>query len=245
MTRAGGPEHSAQREPLTVLWRGAREAAFDKPSGLSSERPQLGGGPLDSAIVRAREQLGWPDAQLPHRLDRPTRGVLMIAADPAQAAEHAREQREGLWTKWYIARIPAPAAALVGSHVAYLRREGRLARVVRSGGDRATLEVLSVELAVDAPSHAHALIRLDTGRFHQIRVMLASLGFPLVGDTDYGGKGSRFQLVAAALAIARGDGSQVVEAPLAPSDGVSPKLAARLSDALSAWRAREEPHGAR
>jgi 23S rRNA pseudouridine1911/1915/1917 synthase len=253
VTRAARQGGDSPHEALAVLWKGDREAAVDKPAGLSSDRPQrearVDGAALDCAIARAREQLRWPEAQLPHRLDRPTRGVLMIAADSAQVAEHGREQREGRWTKWYIARIPmqgaggVPAETLVGPQVAYLRREGRIARVVRSGGDRAQLEVLAVAAAADDRSHAHALIRLDTGRFHQIRVMLASRGFPLVGDTLYGdqagGARARFQLVAAALAIERGAGSRVIEAPLRASDGVSGSIVGGLASAITAWRARE------
>jgi 23S rRNA-/tRNA-specific pseudouridylate synthase len=117
----------------------------------------------------------------------------MIAADAQRAADHAREIREKKWTKYYIARVEARTSAgaatdVVGRHRAYVRREGRLARCVRSGGDPASLEVLAVALAEDAPRHAHLLIRLETGRFHQIRVMMANLGFPLVGDLDYHGR---------------------------------------------------------
>ena len=117
----------------------------------------------------------------------------MIAADALRAADHAREIREKKWTKYYIARVEARTSAgaateIVGRHRAYVRREGRLARCVRSGGDPASLEVLAIALAVDTPRHAHLLIRLETGRFHQIRVMMANIGFPLVGDLDYLGR---------------------------------------------------------
>ena len=205
-------------EALSVLWQGDREIAIFKPAGLSSERPTHGSSTTDPSderpprkrgvggfsaaedasardcvLERARLQFHWPEARLPHRLDRPTLGVLMIAADALRAADHAREIREKKWTKYYIARVEARTSAgaateIVGRHRAYVRREGRLARCVRSGGDPASLEVLAVALAEDAPRHAHLLIRLETGRFHQIRVMMANLGFPLVGDLDYHGR---------------------------------------------------------
>ncbi len=84
--------------------------------------------------------------------------------------------------------VRVQATSLLGEHKAYLKREGKFARVVRSGGDPSRLTILAIEAAVDSADDMHALIRLDTGRFHQIRVMLAALGFPLRGDTDYGGR---------------------------------------------------------
>lgn len=228
------------RSALQILWQGAREAAVDKPAGLSSERPAAAGSALDCAIERVRVQFGWPDAQLPHRLDRPTSGVLMVAADREQAAIHASEQRDGGWTKWYVARIPARSGAgraaetLVGAHRAFLRRRGRLAEAVRSGGDPSRLEVLAVRGATDSQGDAHALIRLDTGRFHQVRVMLASLGFPLAGDLDYGGAASRpaLQLIAAGLVVRRDPESVAVRIAADRMSGVSAELSRALDDAM-------------
>lgn len=178
-------------EPLEVVWSAPTgdECVVYKPAGLSSEQSAADG---DSLVARVRGQFGWPEARLPHRLDRPTRGLMVVARDAPAAARLSAEQREGRWTKWYFARVPAQtgtagAEALVGAHKAFLRREGRLARVVRSGGDPSRLEVLATAPAVDG-NGAHALVRLDTGRFHQIRAMLAALGFPLIGDSDYGGE---------------------------------------------------------
>jgi 23S rRNA pseudouridine1911/1915/1917 synthase len=201
-------------QSLDVLWTGDREVAVEKPAGLSSERPNGApagaAAPNDSAITRARAQFGWPDAQLPHRLDRPTSGILFVAADRQRAADHAREIREGRWRKWYVARIAAADARshLLGTHRRYLRREGRLARCVRSGGDPSALEVIAIEPAPDRSTDAHALIRLETGRFHQIRVMFADLGAPLLGDLDYGGARTRpsLELISCGLRIAREDG---------------------------------------
>lgn len=203
-----------QLQSLDVLWTGDREVAVEKPAGLSSERPAAAAAgaaaPTDSAITRARAQFGWPDAQLPHRLDRPTSGILVVASDRERAADHAREIREGRWRKWYVARIAAANARshLLGTHRRYLRREGRLARCVRSGGDPSALEVIAFEPAPDRSTDVHALIRLETGRFHQIRVMLADLDAPLLGDLDYGGARTRpsLELISCGLRIAREDG---------------------------------------
>lgn len=187
------------RGELVVVSQDELGAVVFKPAGLSSERPSRAGhAEPDSLIVRARSQLGWPESRLPHRLDRPTRGLVMISRDARSAAMHAEEIRAGAWTKWYVARIPsvpqaraaapfASADGLVGPHRVYLRRAGERAEVVRSGGDPSRLTVLAVARATDRPGESHALILLETGRFHQIRAMLASLGFPLVGDLPYGG----------------------------------------------------------
>ncbi|MEY3022578.1 MAG: hypothetical protein RIS86_1776 [Planctomycetota bacterium] len=228
------------RDALDIVWSGDREVAVWKPAGLSSERPASNGAPLESAISIARRQFGWPDAQLPHRLDRPTSGILVVAADGAVAAMHAEEQRAGLWTKWYLARIPAfgrsgaPASSLVGAVRAYIRRRGRLAEVVRSGGDPARHEVLAVAPSVDRPGHCHALLRLDTGRFHQIRVLCAAAGFPLVGDADYGSSDATrpMQLVAAGLRLARAAGTVRMFVGVDRIEGVGTDLPSRLVSAL-------------
>lgn len=184
----------------------------------------------------------------------------MVSADRAQAAQHAAEIREGRWTKWYFARVArtrgeSDARTLVGEHKAYLKREGRVARVVRSGGDPSRLTILAVEDAEDSADEAHLLIRLDTGRFHQIRVMCANLGFPLIGDEDYGGvpwrlrratsaRGGasdasesfvRIDLEAVALKVERATGIDTHRLRSHPDRrGVHPRLEAALDAALGA-----------
>jgi 23S rRNA-/tRNA-specific pseudouridylate synthase len=176
---------------LRVVERSERDAVVVKPAGQSSEAP----GARDTVIEQVRRDLQWSNAQLPHRLDRPTRGLLVIARDSAAVAVHNESIRAGRWTKYYVARVrPSTSPELLGPHTAYLRRQGRVSRVVRSGGDRADLEVLAAHDAPGRPGELHLLVRLDTGRFHQIRVMLATLGAPLVGDSDYGGAPGPFYL---------------------------------------------------
>lgn len=249
------PRERPRPAALEVIARSDREAVVFKPAGLSSERPNAGGAAKgapqsDSLIERARAQLQWPDAQLPHRLDRPTRGLVVISRDRAAAAMHADEIRARAWSKWYVARIPSRAAdssgrdavELLGPHSAYLRREGSRARAVRSGGDPSRLTILAVARAADQGNECHALIDLETGRFHQIRVMLANLGFALVGDDLYGGgtrheegREDQLDLEAVALRIARPAGPVVFRlAAHADRRGVAPEIERALDRAIAA-----------
>jgi 23S rRNA pseudouridine1911/1915/1917 synthase len=245
--RGGAPE---------VVASDGDEAVVFKVAGLSSERPDgSANGSGDSLITRARARLGWPDAQLPHRLDRPTRGLVMVSRDRAVAARHAAEIRSGAWTKWYVARIPTrsadgssrPASEIVGPYKAFLRREGAKASVVRSGGDPSRLTVVAVAPATDFTDESHALVLLETGRFHQIRAMLANIGFALVGDLLYGGVRRRGDslaeipdLEAIALRIARPEGARVFRLPVHRDRvGVAAAIEQALDQAIAA--ASDEP----
>lgn len=189
-------------------WGSDREIALRKPPGMESERPAGARGParMPTGLDLVRERLGWPEARLPHRLDRIACGWLLACRDAATVAARNESVRAGDWIKGYVARVAMPSrgpASLLGEHLRYLRRDGRLARIVRSGGDPSRLAILAAEAAPDRPGEAHVAIRLDTGRYHQIRAMLADLGAPLVGDDLYGGPPGSFHLEHAVLTFPR------------------------------------------
>ena len=162
-----------------------------KPAGLPGELPR------DSAadsLIRRLAAAGDTDLRLVHRLDTPACGVMLVARSAAAAAYYADEIRARRWRKWYVARVavpPAVARRLIGPHKAFLRTEGRVAAIVRSGGKPSFLDVMLATPVVDGSNDSHLLIQLHTGRFHQIRAMLAAAGAPLTGDASYGGPATR------------------------------------------------------
>jgi len=195
-----------QRLGLPVLLETEHELAVVKPSGVATElsRDRTG----TSLIARVRESLP-PGVQprLPHRLDRVSRGVVLIALTHEAIAFHNAQIQQRAWDKIYLARCRAPAdrveGDLVGLHRLHLRTQGNRARVVRSGGKPAVTEIVATASAPDVDGEIHVLVRLHTGRFHQIRATLAYLDVPLVDDWLYGqspGRGrERFYLEHTAL----------------------------------------------
>ena len=221
--------------PLSLLQVTPHEIVVCKPAGLASELPRDPG--ADSLLTRLGAD-GFNDLRLVHRLDSPTCGVMIVARSSDAAAHYSAEIAARRWKKVYIAEVAAPVEhtrRLIGDHKAYLATEGRRARAVRSGGKPSFLTVAHVAPAGD--DRSHLLIRLHTGRFHQIRVMLASLGAPLAGDTLYGGPANTRFYLEHVLLGARLFGSEIQDVWLAPAHGDRPGWSPSLSDAVAAEHA--------
>lgn len=180
---------------MPILAQSADDLVVVKPAGMATD---LTRDPRrESLISRIRasvpeELRGEP--RLVHRLDRVTRGIVMVTLSRQAAAFYGEQIREGLWEKYYVARIPAPRPErfphhkeLHGKHKAYIKEGETRATLVRSGGKPSFMEILTIGPAPNHPNQAHVLIRLLTGRLHQIRVMMAGLDLPLIGDELYGG----------------------------------------------------------
>jgi 23S rRNA pseudouridine1911/1915/1917 synthase len=190
--------------PLTVLFEDDELIVIDKPAGLVVH-PGAGNptGTLVNALIAhcGASLSGIGGVRRPgivHRLDKDTSGVMVVAKTDrthrALADAFADHGRSGSLERAYSAlvwRAPARAAGMVDAPLGRAGADRTLRAVVPEGRVDARHAVTHwsvLERFGPGPEPVAALLdcRLETGRTHQIRVHMAHIGHPLVGDADYG-----------------------------------------------------------
>jgi RluA family pseudouridine synthase len=176
-----------------IIFRDSDLIAINKPPGLPSQATRDQDVRHVVPCVKALiEESGEkpPKLILGHRLDKETSGVLMVATN-AQAATWLTEAfRARTTTKVYHALVlglPEEASLSVRNYLSEIDKKTGSVSAVRAGGRFAetTFKVLKA-----FPQHKICLMECHptTGRSHQIRVHLESLGYPILGDKRYGTK---------------------------------------------------------
>ncbi len=170
---------------LPILARGAGWLAVDKPSGIVVHPVNT---VRENSLIRMlRRQEGSDALRLVHRLDRETSGVLLVAESAAAAGALATAFARGRVHKEYLAIVGGGMAREHGTIDLPIgedeRRRVFVRREARDGGERAV-----TRWRVERRLHGATLLRLfpETGRRHQLRVHLAAIGHPILGDILYG-----------------------------------------------------------
>jgi 23S rRNA pseudouridine1911/1915/1917 synthase len=188
---APSTEAAPQKIRLDVVHEDADLVVLNKPAGLTvhpgAGRPDR---TLLNALLHRYPQVRHLDrGGLVHRLDKDTSGLLVVALSPraqqrlveAMAARRVRREYDAL----VVGVLPAGGSvrAAIGRHP----RDRTRMTVLASGRPAVTHYRVLERFA----QHTHLRVRLETGRTHQIRVHMAHLRHPVVGDPIYGGRAHR------------------------------------------------------
>ena len=190
-------EWVAQDIDLDIVYEDEQILVLNKPAGLVVH-PAAGhqdGTLLNALLHRVPDLVNIPRAGIVHRLDKDTTG-LMVVAKTLQAQTKLVEQLQARTVSRIYEAIVVGVVTAGGTIDAPIGRHGqqRQRMAVMDGGK---LAVSHYRVLERFRSHTHVRVKLETGRTHQIRVHMAHVGFPLVGDPAYGG---RFRIPPAASA---------------------------------------------
>lgn len=189
------PLHPTDQE-LSLLYEDERCLVIDKPAGIAVH-PGHAMKPGEETLLHGLAFLLQNDsdtlenATLVHRLDKETTGCLLVAKDREAHAMLQKQFEERTVQKTYLAitaGIPHPKKALIDAPIGRNVRDRTKMSILGSAGSR---EAKTTYEVLDTSEDASLLqLHLHTGRTHQIRVHLQSIGHPILGDTSYTSKES-------------------------------------------------------
>jgi 23S rRNA pseudouridine1911/1915/1917 synthase len=199
------PEPEAEPIPLRVVYEDEVLVVVDKPAGMVVHpAPGHRGGTLVNALLAHCPELAGSGGERPgivHRLDRDTSGLILVAKSEKVRRALQQQFKERQVRKTYLALVHGhlqPAWGLIEAPIGRdPQRRQRMA--VIAGGREAVTEVRVLEQFAQKSGPAagdYSLVEVEprTGRTHQIRVHLASIGHPVVGDRVYGRRRTRLPL---------------------------------------------------
>ncbi|MCP4748874.1 MAG: RluA family pseudouridine synthase [Desulfobacteraceae bacterium] len=174
-----------------VIYQDNHLLVIYKPAGLIMQRgKQEKHNLLDLAKLWIKTWYAKPGkvfTGMVHRLDAPVAGVLVLARTSKAAARLSEQFRNGSVQKTYLAVVQGSPVKNQDRLIHTLVRQGRYSKIQtdpRQGkGQTASL---TYTLKESLAGKSLLQINLETGRRHQIRVQLASMGCPILGDTAYG-----------------------------------------------------------
>jgi len=202
---------------LPILYEDDETIVINKPSGVLTHskgafNPEA---TVATFIANKVRDMDGDRAGIVHRLDRGTSGVIIAAKSPEALKKLQKQFSQRKVKKEYVAVVqgqPSPASAVIESSMDRNPRDPKKFRVSAGGREAVTI----YETTRTGKGRSLLLLHPKTGRTHQLRVHMATIKHPILGDELYGGEAyNRLMLHAKRLEITLPSGERkVFEAPL-------------------------------
>ncbi len=185
-------EVSPEVLPLDIVHEDAAVIVVNKPIGLVVH-PAAGnrsGTLLNGLLAHCPQLAQLPRGGIVHRIDKDTSGLLVVAKTLPAHQDLVAQLQEHSVTRQYEAVVCGVVVAggtvdaPIGRHPSQRQKRA----VVEPEAPDARPAVTHYRIKARYRSHTHLALQLETGRTHQIRVHMAHIGFPIVGDPVYGGR---------------------------------------------------------
>ena len=186
-------EEEIKQQELTVVYEDNHVIVVMKPQNVPSCPDDTGDRDMLTMVKDyLKEKYNKPGEAfvgLVHRLDRPTGGVMVFAKTSKAASRLSEDVRNGNFEKKYYAVVvgkPREKSCVELTHYLLKNTEKNIVKVVPMATEGAKIAVLDYNTVETKNGLTLLGIRLHTGRAHQIRVQIATIGCPVFGDQKYG-----------------------------------------------------------
>ncbi len=178
--------------PLNIVYEDDDLMVIDKPAGLTVHpAPGHRTGTLVNAILAHCPDLAGTKGSvrpgIVHRLDKDTSGLMMVAKNDAAQMSLSGQIKKRAIKKGYLVLVSghlSPREGAIEAPIGRHPKDRKRMAIVSTGREARTFYQVKEYLG----NYSLLEVRTETGRTHQIRVHLSSIGYPVVGDTVYGGK---------------------------------------------------------